>query len=200
MEGLISLFGSENAFVEKLDSLFLVNEDLGNDASPDISGLIGQYAHGNEPGHHTAYLYAYVGEQWKTAEKVDYILSNMYSALPDGLQGNEDCGQMSSWYVFSSLGFYPVNPSNGVYVFGRPIFDKVVLDLPDGKAFEICTVNNSKENKYIQSAELNGQEYLKSYITHADIMNGGTLVFIMGDKPNKKFGWDMSCRPKSIKN
>lgn len=200
VEGLISLFGSENAFVEKLDSLFLVNEDLGNDASPDISGLIGQYAHGNEPGHHTAYLYAYVGEQWKTAEKVDYILSNMYSALPDGLQGNEDCGQMSSWYVFSSLGFYPVNPSNGVYVFGRPIFDKVVLDLPDGKAFEICTVNNSKENKYIQSAELNGQEYLKSYITHADIMNGGTLVFIMGDKPNKKFGWDMSCRPKSIKN
>lgn len=188
VKGLISLFGSEDAFVEKLDSLFLVNEDLGEDASPDISGLIGQYAHGNEPGHHTVYLYAYVGQQWKTAEKVDYILSHMYSALPNGLQGNEDCGQMSSWYVFSSLGFYPVNPSNGQYVFGRPIFDKVALKLPEDKIFEIRTINNSKENKYIQSVELNGQAYTKFYISHADIMAGGTLVFRMGNKPNRQFG------------
>lgn len=188
VEGLISLFGSEDAFVEKLDSLFLVNEDLGEDASPDISGLIGQYAHGNEPGHHTVYLYAYVDQQWKTAEKVDYILSHMYSALPAGLQGNEDCGQMSSWYVFSSLGFYPVNPSNGLYVFGRPIFDKVALRLPEEKVFEIRTINNSKENKYIQSIELNGQAYNKFYIAHTDIMAGGTLVFRMGNKPNKQFG------------
>lgn len=133
VEGLISLFGSKEAFVSKLDSLFLVNEDLGDAASPDISGLIGQYAHGNEPGHHTVYLYSFIGQQWKTAEKVDYILSHMYSDLPDGLQGNEDCGQMSSWYVFSALGFYPVNPSDGMYVFGRPIFDKVVLKLPENK-------------------------------------------------------------------
>lgn len=155
MEGLISLLGGDDAFVSKLDSLFSVNADLGDAASPDISGLIGQYAHGNEPGHHTVYLYSYAGLQWKTAEKVDYILSQMYHDSPDGLQGNEDCGQMSSWYVFSSLGFYPVNPSNGIYVFGRPIFDKVALKLPENKVFEIRTVNNSRENKYIQSVQLN---------------------------------------------
>lgn len=188
VEGLISLFGSKEAFVSKLDSLFLVNEDLGDAASPDISGLIGQYAHGNEPGHHTVYLYSSVGQQWKTAEKVDYILSHMYSDLPDGLQGNEDCGQMSSWYVFSALGFYPVNPSDGMYVFGRPIFDKVVLKLPENKVFEIRANNNSAENKYIQSIELNGQPYNKLYISHADIMAGGTLVFTMGNRPNEQFG------------
>ncbi|WP_195333507.1 GH92 family glycosyl hydrolase [Bacteroides salyersiae] len=188
VEGLISLFGSKEAFVSKLDSLFLVNEDLGDAASPDISGLIGQYAHGNEPGHHTVYLYSFVGQQWKTAEKVDYILSHMYSDLPDGLQGNEDCGQMSSWYVFSALGFYPVNPSDGMYVFGRPIFDKVVLKLPEKKVFEIRANNNSAENKYIQSVELNGQPYNKLYISHADIMAGGTLVFTMGNRPNEQFG------------
>ncbi len=188
VEGLISLFGSKEAFVSKLDSLFLVNEDLGDAASPDISGLIGQYAHGNEPGHHTVYLYSFVGQQWKTAEKVDYILSHMYSDLPDGLQGNEDCGQMSSWYVFSALGFYPVNPSDGMYVFGRPIFDKVVLKLPENKFFEIRANNNSVENKYIQSIELNGQPYNKLYISHADIMAGGTLVFTMGNRPNEQFG------------
>ena len=188
VEGLISLFGSKEAFVSKLDSLFLVNEDLGDAASPDISGLIGQYAHGNEPGHHTVYLYSFVGQQWKTAEKVDYILSHMYSDLPDGLQGNEDCGQMSSWYVFSALGFYPVNPSDGMYVFGRPIFDKVVLKLPENKVVEIRANNNSAENKYIQSIELNGQPYNKLYISHADIMAGGTLVFTMGNRPNEQFG------------
>ena len=188
VEGLISLFGSKEAFASKLDSLFLVNEDLGDAASPDISGLIGQYAHGNEPGHHTVYLYSFVGQQWKTAEKVDYILSHMYSDLPDGLQGNEDCGQMSSWYVFSALGFYPVNPSDGMYVFGRPIFDKVVLKLPENKVFEIRANNNSAENKYIQSIELNGQPYNKLYISHADIMAGGTLVFTMGNRPNEQFG------------
>lgn len=188
IEGLISLFGGKEAFVSKLDSLFLVNEDLGDEASPDISGLIGQYAHGNEPGHHTVYLYSFVDQQWKTAEKVDYILSHMYSDLPDGLQGNEDCGQMSSWYVFSALGFYPVNPSDGMYVFGRPIFDKVVLKLPGDKFFEIRTNNNSAKNKYIQSIELNGQSYNKLYISHADIMAGGTLVFTMGNRPNKQFG------------
>ena len=188
VEGLISLFGSKEAFVSKLDSLFLVNEDLGDAASPDISGLIGQYAHGNEPGHHTVYLYSFVGQQWKTAEKVDYILSHMYSDLPDGLQGNEDCGQMSSWYVFSALGFYPVNPSDGMYVLGRPIFDKVVLTLPENKVFDIRANNNSAENKYIQSIELNGQPYNKLYISHADIMAGGTLVFTMGNRPNEQFG------------
>ena len=112
----------------------------------------------------------------------------MYSDLPDGLQGNEDCGQMSSWYIFSALGFYPVNPSDGLYVFGRPIFDKAVLKLPGDKVFEIRTNNNSAKNKYIQSIELNGQSYNKLYISHADIMAGGTLVFTMGNRPNKQLG------------
>lgn len=188
VDGLISLFGSKEAFTAKLDSLFLVSDDLGAEASPDISGLIGQYAHGNEPGHHTVYLYSFAGQQWKTAEKVDYILSHMYSDLPDGLQGNEDCGQMSSWYIFSSLGFYPVNPSDGIYLFGRPIFEKAVLKLPENKTFEILTHNNSENNKYIQSIELNGLSYNKLYITHADIMAGGKLVFTMGSQPNKQFG------------
>lgn len=191
VEGLISLFGSLEAFTAKLDSLFQVNDDLGDEASPDISGLIGQYAHGNEPGHHTVYLYACAGQQWKTAEKVDYILSNMYSALPDGLQGNEDCGQMSSWYIFSAIGFYPVNPSDGIYVFGRPLFDKVVLQLPGNKTFRINAKNNSGKNRYIQSVELNGASYTKPYISHQDIINGGELVFMMGNQPNKAFGTTM---------
>ena len=122
----------------------------------------------------------------------------MYSDSPDGLQGNEDCGQMSSWYIFSSLGFYPVNPSNGIYVLGRPVFDKAILKLPGDKTFEIRTIKNSKENKYIQSIELNGLPYNNSYISHADIMNGGTLTVTMGNKPNKRFGTDIDCRPKSI--
>ena len=188
VKGLISLFGSKEAFAAKLDSLFVVNADLGDAASTDISGFIGQYAHGNEPGHHTVYLYSFVGQQWKTAEKVDYILSHMYSDLPDGLQGNEDCGQMSSWYIFSALGFYPVNPSDGMYFFGRPIFDKAVLKLPENKKFEIYVNNNSLQSKYIQSVELNGQPYSKLYISHKDIIDGGTLVFNMGEQPNKQFG------------
>ena len=182
VKGLISRVGSKEAFAAKLDSLFV------DAASPDISGLIGQYAHGNEPGHHTVYLYSFVGQQWKTAEKVDYILSHMYSDLPDGLQGNEDCGQMSSWYIFSALGFYPVNPSDGMYFFGRPIFDKAVLKLPENKKFEIYVNNNSLQSKYIQSVELNGQPYSKLYISHKDIIDGGTLVFNMGEQPNKQFG------------
>lgn len=198
VEGLISLFGSEQAFTAKLDSLFLIDGNLGSDASPDISGLIGQYAHGNEPGHHTVYLYSFAGQQWKTAEKVDYILSHMYHDMPDGLQGNEDCGQMSSWYIFSAMGFYPVNPSNGIYVFGRPAFDKVTLNLPSDKRFEIIADNNSRENRYIQSVELNGASYAKSYIKHTDIMNGGKLRFVMGNKPNTAFGAAKENRPESV--
>lgn len=198
VEGLISLFGSEKAFVNKLDSLFLLEENLGDEASPDISGLIGQYAHGNEPGHHTIYLYAFVGQQWKTAEKVREILSTMYFDDPNGLAGNEDCGQMSAWYLFSALGFYPVNPSNGIYVFGSPIFNKAVLSLPEGKKFQILAENNSDENIYIQSVELNGKNYPYSYIKHADIINGGILKFIMGNTPNFEFGSLPDARPKSI--
>ena len=197
VEGLVNLFGSEKAFSLKLDSLFIVEGDMGAEASGDISGLIGQYAHGNEPGHHTVYLYAFVGEQWKTAEKVRNILKTMYRNEPNGLEGNEDCGQMSSWYLFSAMGFYPANPSNGIYVFGSPLFDKITLALAEGKSFVIEAVNNSERNIYIQSVELNGEPYTKSYIRHADICRGGTLKFIMGGQPNRQFGAAVADRPHS---
>ncbi|MDD3079922.1 MAG: GH92 family glycosyl hydrolase [Paludibacter sp.] len=198
VEGLIGLFGSESAFVNKLDSLFHLDQSLGDNASPDISGLIGQYAHGNEPGHHTIYLYAFAGQQWKTAEMARQVLKTMYFNKPNGLAGNEDCGQMSSWYVFSALGFYPVNPSNGVYVFGSPLFDEAKISLPGGKTFKIITKNNSDKNIYIQSVKLNGKDYPYSYIKHTDIMKGGKLEFVMGEKPNKEFGKEPEYRPKSI--
>src|SRR5690606_20769340 len=146
VEGLIELFGSEEAFVTKLDSLFTIPSTQVEGASADITGLIGQYAHGNEPSHHTTYLYAWVGQQWKSAEKVREICTTMYTDQPDGLCGNEDCGQMSAWYVFSSLGFYPVNPANGAYVFGSPLFDEAEIELPEGKSFKVIAENNSKEN------------------------------------------------------
>jgi predicted alpha-1,2-mannosidase len=198
VEGLIELFGSEEAFVTKLDSLFTIPSTQVEGASADITGLIGQYAHGNEPSHHTTYLYAWVGQQWKTAEKVREICTTMYTDQPDGLCGNEDCGQMSAWYVFSSLGFYPVNPANGAYVFGSPLFDKAEIQLPEGKTFKVVAENNSKENIYIQSATLNGQPYKKTFITHKDILNGGELVFVMGKEPNQEFGKAMENRPKSV--
>lgn len=198
VEGLISLFGGEENFVIKLDSLFSIESIKVEGASSDISGLIGQYAHGNEPSHHTSYLYAYAGQQWKTAEKIHQINNEMYTDQPDGLCGNEDCGQMSAWYVFSSVGFYPVNPANGAYVFGSPLFDETEISLPEGKIFNLIAENLNNENIYIQSAELNGEPYTKSYITHKQIMDGGTLKFVMGSTPNKSFGTASDDRPKSI--
>lgn len=196
-EGLIALMGGDEAFVNKLDSLFVVDGDMGEGASSDISGLIGQYAHGNEPSHHVAYLYPYAGEQWKTAEKVRYIQDVFYTDRPEGVIGNEDCGQMSAWHVMSAFGFYQVNPSNGVYVFGSPLFDKASIQLPEGKSFEVVAQNNSKENIYIQSATLNGQPYEKSYILYEDIMKGGNLTFVMGNTPNQSFGAAPENRPKT---
>lgn len=197
-EGLIELHGGETAFITKLDSLFTIPSDLVEGASSDISGLIGQYAHGNEPSHHTTYLYAFAGQQWKTAEKVREICTTMYHDKPDGLCGNEDCGQMSAWYVLSSMGFYPVNPASGVYVFGSPVFDEVQIALPGGHYFNIIAENNSSENIYIQSATLNGEPYSNSFITHQQIMEGGELILNMGSEPNKEFGKAMSDRPKSV--
>jgi predicted alpha-1,2-mannosidase len=197
VEELIDLLGGEKKFIEKLDSLFVAQGDMGAEASSDITGLIGQYAHGNEPSHHITYLYGYVGQPWKTAEKVRYILDSLYTDKPDGICGNEDVGQMSSWYIFSSIGFYPVNPANGKYVIGSPIFDKVTLHLPRGKAFTITTKNNSAENIYIQEITLNGNKYNKAFITYRDIMNGGDMVIIMGNKPGSGWGIEKSDRATS---
>lgn len=197
VEGLIKLFGGDKPFLTKLDSLFVVQGDMGKEASADISGLIGQYAHGNEPSHHVTYMFAYAGEQWKTAEKNRLIQRTLYSDKPDGLCGNEDCGQMSAWYVFSSMGFYPVNPAGGAFVFGSPLFDEVTISLPGDKQFTVKAVNNSDQNMYIQSVKLNGAICTKSYITYKEIMNGGTLEIEMGPTPNKQFGAATDDRPES---
>ncbi len=187
--GLIELMGGPASFVKKLDQLFTESPDLeGTNASPDISGLIGQYAHGNEPSHHIAYLYALAGQPWRTQERVREITAKLYHATPEGLCGNEDCGQMSAWYIFSTLGFYPVNPANGEYVIGTPHFPSVTLKLPDNKTFRIVAHNVTTENYYIQSAALNGQPFTKNFITHQQITNGGTLELIMGNKPNQSWG------------
>ena len=196
-EGLIELMGGDAPFISKLDSLFVVEGEMGENASPDISGLIGMYAHGNEPSHHVTYLYPYAGEQWKAAEKVRYIQDVFYTDRPEGIIGNEDCGQMSAWHIMSALGFYQVNPSNGVYVFGSPLFDKAAINLPGGKKFEIVAENNGKENIYIQSVTLNGKPYENSYILYEDIMKGGNLTFVMGGVPNKFFGSAPANRPKT---
>ncbi len=198
VEGLIGLLGGDKPFAQKLDSLFVVDSALEGDASPDISGLIGQYAHGNEPSHHTLYLYAFAGEQWKTAEKVREVLSTLYFDEPNGLSGNEDAGQMSAWYIVSSMGMYPVNPAAGIFVFGSPAVDKAEIAVKDGRTFTIKANNNSSTNIYIQSVTLNGQPYTKSYIRYSDIMKGGELVFEMGSTPNKEFGAKPEDRPQSM--
>lgn len=182
VEGLVECFGSKEAFVNKLDSLFLANGDMGEASSPDISGLIGQYAHGNEPSHHTVYLYTLVGQPWKTADRIKEILHTMYTDQPDGLSGNEDVGQMSAWYILSSFGFYQVEPAGGKFVFGYPNFDKVEITVPAGR-FVIERENKGQQNNYIQGIVLNGTEYKKPWIEYADIMKGGELKFLMGDEP-----------------
>lgn len=182
VEGLVECFGSKEAFVNKLDSLFLANGDMGEASSPDISGLIGQYAHGNEPSHHTVYLYTLVGQPWKTADRIMEILHTMYTDQPDGLSGNEDVGQMSAWYILSSFGFYQVEPAGGKFVFGYPNFDKVEIAVPAGK-FVIERENKGQQNNYIQGIVFNGTEYKKPWIEYADIMKGGELKFLMGDEP-----------------
>ena len=194
VHGLVAAFGGEKPFVSKLDSLFIVNGDMGAEASPDITGLIGQYAHGNEPSHHILYMYNYVGQPWKGADKIRYVLANLYHDDFDGLSGNEDVGQMSAWYILSSVGFYQVDPAGGRYVFGSPLFDEATLNVGNGKTFRVVAHNNSSEDKYIQSAKLNGKPYTRSYIDFKDIVRGGTLEFVMGNKPSQ-FGVKPSDRP-----
>lgn len=188
VEGLISLLGGQAKFNTKLDSLFIAQGDMGKFKSNDISGLIGQYAHGNEPSHPMTYFYAYSGQPWKTAEKVRYILNDFYTDKTDGIIGNEDVGQMSAWYVLSALGFYSVNPANGLYVFGSPIINEATLKLQGNKTFHVVVKNNGPQNKYINAMQLNGKTYNKTYFAHTDIINGGELVITMGDKPGTVWG------------
>ncbi len=195
IEGLISLMKGDKNFISKLDELFTTNSQTTGRVQSDISGMIGQYAHGNEPSHHMAYLYNYAGAPWKTQERVREIMTKLYTEKPDGLCGNDDCGQMSAWYVFSAMGFYPVCPGDGKYVIGTPHFKKTTVG--DGKTKFTITANNfSEENIYIQSAKLNGKKYPYTYISHSDVVKGGSLVLEMGAKPGK-WGVEISARPKS---
>ncbi len=186
VNGLIDLMGGKEAFTTKLDSLFTMAESRnGSGFVLDVTGLIGQYAHGNEPSHHVTYLYTLAGKPWRTQELVHQIVKTKYINKIDGLCGNDDCGQMSAWYIFTNLGFYPVNPCGGEYVLGAPQLPKATINLPNGKTFTVEAKNFSDDNIYVQSVELNGKPYSENYISQNDIMNGGTLVFYMGSQKGK---------------
>ncbi len=188
VSGLIELHGGNEAFVAKLDQLFSESSEItGDHISSDISGLIGQYAHGNEPSHHIAYLYNYADAPSRTQEKVREIMESQYSVLADGLSGNEDCGQMSAWYVFSAMGLYPVNPASGKYDFGSPIFERTTINVGRNKTLHLVAKNVSDENKYIKSIQLNGKKLFSRYLTHDQIVAGGTLIFEMSSDPTATF-------------
>ena len=194
VKGLIKLFGSDKAFMSKLDSLFFVEGWAGDNASPDMSGMTGQYAHGNEPSHHVIYMYNYAGRPDKAAPLLRKMLNEMYLDQPDGLSGNEDVGQMSAWYILSSVGLYQVDPVGGRFVIGSPLFDKATVNVGAGKTFTVVAKNNSDRNIYVQSARLNGKTLKNSYIEFNDIRHGGTLELVMGPKPSK-WGAAPACRP-----
>ena len=185
IQALMELTGGTKAFEQKLDTFFTStykSEQMNHNAS----GFVGQYAHGNEPSHHVAYLYNFAGQPWKTQKYVCHILNTLYNNTSSGYAGNDDCGQMSAWYVFSAMGFYPVNPADGRYIIGSPLLDECTLKLAGNKEFRIRTIRKSPEDIYIQSVTLNGKKHKDFFITHQDIMNGGTMVFKMGKKPS---GW-----------
>ncbi|WP_268225434.1 GH92 family glycosyl hydrolase [Sinomicrobium oceani] len=189
VDGLIELHGGKKPFTDMLEQLFTESSEInGGDASPDISGLIGQYAHGNEPSHHIAYMFNIAGEPWRTQYWVREILNTQYDTTPAGLSGNEDCGQMSAWYVFSAMGIYPYNPSSGTYQIGSPLFEKSVIKVSDDKTFTIKANKVSDKNIYIQSATINGKELNRTFITHEEMISGGELEFEMGPEPNKNWG------------
>ena len=194
VKGLIKLFGSDKAFMSKLDSLFFVEGWAGDNASPDMSGMTGQYAHGNEPSHHVIYMYNYAGRPDKAAPLLRKMLNEMYLDQPDGLSGNEDVGQMSAWYIISSVGLYQVDPVGGRFVIGSPLFDKATVNVGGGKTFTVVAKNNSDKNIYVQSARLNGKTLKNSYVDFNDIRRGGTLELVMGPKPSK-WGAAAACRP-----
>jgi predicted alpha-1,2-mannosidase len=194
----LTLFGGDEPFVRKLDELFNQSSELPPDAPPDISGMAGQYSQGNEPDHHVAYLYAYAGVPYKTQSRVRALMTEMYTDAPDGLCGNEDCGQMSAWYIMSALGIYPVDPISGNYVFGSPLFDTAVLELGNSKTLTIHARGNGVGAPYVQTVEWNGTPFSRSWIHHEQLMGGGTLVFHMGGSPNHAFGSALEDRPPSF--
>ena len=191
IKGLIDIEGGNERFISKLDTLFTMSSEVQSTVS-DVTGMIGQYAHGNEPSHHTIYLYNYAGAPWKTQELARQVMDSLYHSQPDGLCGNEDMGQMSAWFVFSSMGFYPVTPGQNIYALGSPVFDKITINLDknfyNADKFTIETRNNSRENKYIQSVSLNGKPLTDPWFDHSEIRNGSTLIFEMGPEPNKQWG------------
>jgi len=191
VEGLAAKMGGDQKFAEWLDVLFSLTKGTNN------RGAIGQYWHGNEPSHHLGYLYNYVGQAWKTQKLINRILNELYTTKNDGLAGNDDCGQISGWYILSSMGFYPVAPGQAIYAIGSPLFSKATIHLENGKKFVIKANQVSKENIYVQSAKLNGKQYSKSFLNHEDIMNGGELAFEMGPNPNKNWGTAKADRPYS---
>lgn len=193
--GLMDLMGGDVAFAAKIDEMFNQEAIVTNQNAHDISGLIGQYAQGNEPSHHVAYLYNFAGQPWKTQEKVALILDSLYTDQPDGISGNEDCGQLSAWYVFSAAGFYPVTPGSGDYIIGTPLFEQLSFNLDNGQQFTVKAKGRSKEALYIQSASLNGEPFNRSYIQHQEIMAGGVLEFTMGTSPNKTWASQPEARP-----
>ena len=197
VNGLIDRMGGREKFAAKLDQMFEAESRTTGREQADITGLIGQYAHGNEPSHHMAYLYNYAGQPWKTQFRVRQIMDQFYKPTPDGLIGNEDCGQMSAWYVLSAAGFYPVTPGSTIYAIGTPLFPEVRFSLENGRSFTVRARNVSAQNIYIQSAKLNGRPYRKSYLDHVDLMAGGELIFDMGPRPNSRWGVGPGNEPVS---
>ncbi|SEM75936.1 alpha-1,2-mannosidase, putative [Sphingomonas gellani] len=197
--GLIDHFGGDAAYEKKIDSFFNGPSTLPANAPPDIAGLVGQYAHGNEPDQHAPYLYAYVGAPWKTQAMVRRLCTEMYKDDPDGVIGNDDCGQMSAWFILSALGFYPVDPTTGVYVFGSPLFDTAELRVGEGKTLRVRAVGNAPDRPYVQSVRWNGRPWTRNWIAHRDLIQGGELEFTMGARPSR-FGTAREDRPPSPRN
>jgi len=197
--GLAKLFQGKDKLITKLDNYFSASSHItGENASHDISGFIGQYSHGNEPVHQNIYMYSYLSQPWKTQFYAHKVLTTLYDNTPEGICGNEDTGQMSAWYVLSSLGFYPVRVGDGTYVIASPSFKKATLQLPNGKALTLKTNNLSDQNIYIQSVTMNGKPYSKVYFRHEDLVKGGEIVFSMGNKPNKNWGIKKADLPPSM--
>ena len=199
VQGLIDLFESKDQFIKKLDTFFEMSPIITPPKYVCVVGTIGQYVQGNQPSHHVAYLYNYAGEPWKSQQRARQVTEEMYKIGPGGICGNEDMGSLSSWYILSAMGIYPVTPGSPVYVIGSPVFEEVTIKLEEGNNFMIKTENNSKKNKYIQSATLNGKLFSRTWISHKEILKGGILHFKMGSKPNIEWGLG-SAPPSMTKN